>query len=170
MQNVYSVDLFGVQAPRHSPPGHTKLGTAVGSDHDNQYPTYRITCIYCVMSLSLSLSFSLSQTFSMLALPCSKIHKMKGFVTMEKVILSILPMLWQVSLCLSCLLFTSSSLCPACLVPPVLSLSLSFLQCCRPVELQQTTHVIQTVCHYCLLERPLVQLSFPTEGDGTHLQ
>ncbi|TKS92521.1 hypothetical protein D9C73_027493 [Collichthys lucidus] len=29
----------------------------------------------------------------------SKIHKMKGFVTMEKVILSILPMLWQVFVC-----------------------------------------------------------------------
>lgn len=100
------------------PWGYTRLSTA-----ECGVTIITVSYIQNNVYLLYNVSFSLPFTFSMLALPCSKIHKMKGFVTMEKVILSILPMLWQVSFHLSLLLFPPSSLCPglhASSAPPLL--------------------------------------------------
>lgn len=64
----------------------------------------------------------------MLALPCSRIYMMTGFVTMEKMILIILLMLWQVfHSVLSGVYFLLTLSRSACLILLLLSLYASFI-------------------------------------------
>lgn len=93
-------------------------------NHCRQVPGLHVSLLQCDWSTVLRtrllpaergewcLSHSLSVTFSMLTLPSSKMHMMKGFVTMEIGNLSILPMLRQVSLS------HSLSVCPPPPPPP----------------------------------------------------
>lgn len=99
-----------------------------------------VSFIHNNVDLLYDISLSLPFTFSMLALPCSKTHKMKGFVTMEKVILSILLMLWQVSVHLSKLVSSIIILSwSAWIVSPFFSFCLSFLSCSYTQESEKVT-------------------------------
>lgn len=107
----------------------------VGSDRHSSISIV----IYCIMSLSLSV-FSLSN-FLHAGSPLQQDSQDEGLCYYGESD-SEHPSSALASLCLSFLLFTSSSLCPACLIPLFLSFCLSFLQCCCPKVLQQITHII----------------------------